>query len=93
MAAGLPTATAIALWTMTVTVTMQPTTDGPSALFTLPAAASTNLALLFEINAPPGASLNITLNNGAGAGDTVLISYGALAAPEWVDPETHGSAG
>ena len=42
--------------------------------------------MIHEIAAPPGASISIQLNNGAGAGDTVLISYGAIVAPAWVDP-------
>jgi hypothetical protein len=86
VAAGVPTATAVALWTMNVFVSVQPTSDGPVAQFTLPAAATSNLAMIHEITAPPGASISIQLNNGAGAGDTVLISYGAIVAPAWVDP-------
>ncbi len=91
MAAGVPgPLTTVINWTITATVSFQPTTNGPVAALAIPAAAITNLAMLNEITAPPGAALNISLTNAAAVLDTCTISYGALVAPSWTDPETAG---
>jgi hypothetical protein len=91
LAAGIPgPLTVVANWTITGNVSFQPTSDGPVGAFTLPPAAVTNLGLLFEITGPPGASLNLSLTNAAGVLDTCTISYGALVAPSWTDPEAEG---
>ncbi len=92
VAAGTPgPLTAVANWTITANVSIQPMKAGPVAAFVLPAAAVTNLALLFEITAPPGAALNLSLTNAAGVADTCTISYGALVAPSWTDPDKSGA--
>ena len=78
-------------WSYAVTITFQPTKNGPSAQFPLPVAVlatnTSQLAFTFDTIALPGMSFQVvaTLAGGAPAASRCRFSYGAAAVPSWVD--------